>query len=148
MAFLKEKTIPVGEQELTIRQLSGLDRFDFMDFCSDLKLPERIETPNKDASIEEKEAFLIEMHKVEKQWQRLNFIMQSRLVAFGSHFDIADIEQRHQHVMTSMSIEQIKDAHDEIAKLSGMDLPEPEEDAKETEAETELDDKEPVDPKA
>lgn len=57
MAFLKEKTIPVGEQELTIRQLSGLDRFDFMDFCSDQTLPERLETPEEDASREEKEAF-------------------------------------------------------------------------------------------
>lgn len=145
-AFLKEKTILVGEQELTIRQLSGLDRFDFMDFCSDLTLPERIKTPNEDASIEEKEAFLVEMHKVEKQWQRLNFIMQSRLVAFGSYFDIADIEQRHQHVMASMSLDQIKEVHDEVAKLSGMELPEPEEDIEANK--TELDDKEPVDPKA
>ncbi|MGY0615870.1 phage minor tail protein domain-containing protein [Vibrio sp. FJH11] len=146
MAFLKEKTIPVGEQELTIRQLSGLDRFDFMDFCSDQTVPEQLEAPKEDANQEEKEAFLVKASKVAKQWDRLNFIMCARLVAFGSHFDIPDIEKRHQHIMASMSVEQIKYVHDEVAKLSGMELPAPEEDAKETE--TELDDKEPVDPKA
>ncbi|MFZ6040285.1 hypothetical protein ACOV11_07200 [Vibrio natriegens] len=146
MAFLKEKTIQVGEQELTIRQLSGLDRFDFMDFCSDQTLPERLETPEEDASQEEKEAFLVKVSAVTKQWNRLNFIMQARLVAFGSHFDIADIEERHQHIMASMSVEQIKEVHDEVAKLSRMELPEKDVDAEESESEQ--NDKEPVDPKA
>lgn len=146
MAFLKEKTIQVGEQELTIRQLSGLDRFDFMDFCSDQTLPERLETPEEDASQEEKEAFLVKVSAVTKQWNRLNFIMQARLVAFGSHFEIADIEERHQHIMASMSVEQIKEVHDEVAKLSRMELPEKDVDAEESASEQ--NDKEPVDPKA
>lgn len=72
--------------------------------------------------------------------------MSARLVAFGSHFDIEDIEERHQHIMASMSVEQIKHVHDEVAKLSGMELPEPEEDAEASNPEP--DDKEPVDPKA
>lgn len=85
----------------------------------------------------------------------MNFIMQARLVAHGTNFDLDDIDERHQYIMTAMSKEQIKELHDEVAKLSGMPLPdekpsseegaEPETPEKDGEQE---DDLEPVDPKA
>lgn len=81
--------------------------------------------------------------------------MQARLVAHGTNFDIDDIDERHQYVMTAMSKEQIKELHDEVAKLSGMSLPdeapsseedaEPETPEKDGEQEDDVD---PVDPKA
>ncbi|MDW1632779.1 MULTISPECIES: phage minor tail protein domain-containing protein [unclassified Vibrio] len=153
--FLKQKTVPVGDDKVTLTQLSGLDRYDFMDFCSEQTFPESVEALSENASKEEKEAQLQKMEKVTRQWNRLNFIMQARLVAHGTNFDIDDIDERHQYVMSAMSKEQIKELHDEVAKLSGMSLPDEtpsiEEDAEpempEKDGEQE-DDLEPVDPKA
>lgn len=153
--FLKQKTIPVGDDKVTLTQLSGLDRYDFMDFCSEQAFPESVEALSEKASKEEKEAQLQKMEKVTRQWNRLNFIMQARLVAHGTNFDIDDIDERHQYVMTAMTKEQIKELHDEVAKLSGMSLPDEapssEEDAEpetpEKDGEQE-DDADPVDPKA
>ncbi|HCZ9045838.1 TPA: hypothetical protein O4G41_002337 [Vibrio alginolyticus] len=153
--FLKQKTVPVGDDKVTLTQLSGLDRYDFMDFCSEQAFPESVEALSEKASKEEKEAQLQKMEKVTRQWNRLNFIMQARLVAHGTNFDIDDIDERHQYVMSAMSKEQIKELHDEVAKLSGMSLPDEtpsiEEDAEpetpEKDGEQE-DDFEPVDPKA
>ncbi|HHF3026709.1 TPA: phage minor tail protein G [Vibrio diabolicus] len=153
--FLKQKTVPVGDDKVILTQLSGLDRYDFMDFCSEQAFPESVEALSEKASKEEKEAQLQKMEKVTRQWNRLNFIMQARLVAHGTNFDIDDIDERHQYVMSAMSKEQIKELHDEVAKLSGMSLPDEtpsiEEDAEpetpEKDGEQE-DDLEPVDPKA
>ncbi|WP_407551920.1 phage minor tail protein domain-containing protein [Vibrio parahaemolyticus] len=153
--FLKQKTVPVGDDKVTLTQLSGLGRYDFMDFCSEQAFPESVEALSEKASKEEKEAQLQKMEKVTRQWNRLNFIMQARLVAHGTNFDIDDIDERHQYVMSAMSKEQIKELHDEVAKLSGMSLPdetssieedaEPETPEKDGEQEDDLD---PVDPKA
>ncbi|MFH4814353.1 phage minor tail protein domain-containing protein [Vibrio alginolyticus] len=153
--FLKQKTVPVGDDKVTLTQLSGLDRYDFMDFCSEQTFPESVEVLSEKASKEDKEAQLQKMEKVTRQWNRLNFIMQARLVAHGTNFDIDDIDDRHQYVMTAMTKEQIKELHDEVAKLSGMSLPdeapsseedaEPETPEKDGEQEDDVD---PVDPKA
>ncbi|EJL6784173.1 hypothetical protein NMR91_003065 [Vibrio alginolyticus] len=153
--FLKQKTVPVGDDKVTLTQLSGLDRYDFMDFCSEQAFPESVEALSEKASKEEKEAQLQKMEKVTRQWNRLNFIMQARLVAHGTNFDIDDIDERHQYIMSAMSKEQIKELHDEVAKLSGMSLPdeapsseedaEPETPEKDGEQEDDVD---PVDPKA
>lgn len=152
-SFLKTKTIPVGDRSVTIKQLCGLGRFDFMDFCSDQPFPEAIEELPEDASKEEKEALLVKIRKADRQWGRLNFVMQARLVAHGTHFDIDDIDERHQYVMTAMSKEQIKDLHDEVAMLSGMQMPDDEPASDENQPEqpeedSEQEDLEPVDPKA
>lgn len=151
-SFLKQKTVQIGDDKVTIKQLSGLDRYDFMDFCSDQPFPESIEVLPEDASKEEKETQLVKIDKVTRQWNRLNFIMQARLVAHGTGFDINDIDDRHQYVMASMSQEQIKGLHDEIATLSGMSLPDENSsnDGNEPEqpkADSELEEQEPVDPK-
>ncbi|HHF3010165.1 TPA: phage minor tail protein G [Vibrio diabolicus] len=153
--FLKQKTVPVGDDKVTLTQLSGLDRYDFMDFCSEQAFPESVEALSEKASKEEKEAQLQKMEKVTRQWNRLNFIMQARLVAHGTNLDIDDIDERHQYVMSAMSKEQIKELHDEVAKLSGMSLPDEtpsiEEDAEPETPEKDGeqgDDLEPVDPKA
>ena len=152
-SFLKTKTVPVGDGSVTIKQLCGLGRYDFMDFCSDQTFPESIEALPEDASKEEKEALLAKMDKVTRQWNRLNFVMQARLVAHGTHFDIDDIDERHQYIMTAMSKEQIKELHDEVATLSGMPLPEEEPASEENKPEQTAEDsdqeeQEPVDPKA
>ena len=152
-SFLKSKTVPVGDRSVTIKQLCGLGRYDFMDFCSDQTFPESIEALPEDASKEEKEAQLAKMDKLTRQWNRLNFVMQARLVAHGTDFDIADIDERHQYVMTAMSKEQIQELHDEVAVLSGMPLPEKEPVSDENQPEqpeedSEQEELEPVDPKA
>lgn len=143
ISFLKTKTVDVEGDQVTITQLSGLDRFDFLDYCSDLPKPENPAKPSEEATEQEKEKYLEEMSNNIKQWQRVNFIGQSRLVAYGYLDAGEDLESRHQQIMTSMTPGQVKLLHDEIAKFSGIPLPEPVEDnAESTDEPTE-----PVDPK-
>ncbi|MFA1575560.1 phage minor tail protein G [Vibrio cyclitrophicus] len=148
--FLKTKEITVDGETVTITQLSGLNRFDFLDFCSDLPKPIQPEKPSDDVTEQDYERYLEEYEKCLKKWQRINFTAQSRLVAYGYLEAGDDLEDRHQLVMSTMTPEQVKFMHDEIALFSGIPLPkEPEES---TEPENEEVDKseeqlEPVDPK-
>jgi len=81
-----------------------------------------------------------------KNWQRVNFIGQSRLVAYGYKDAGEDLELRHEQIMASMTPEQVKHLHDEVARFSGIPLPEPVEEAEESSSEPE-ETQEPADPK-
>ncbi|QPL54814.1 hypothetical protein [Vibrio navarrensis] len=145
-AFLKKKTVPVDGEEVEITQLSGLDRFNFLDYCSDLPKPETPERPAENASSKEMDQFYEAMSVASKKWERLSFMGQSRLVAYGTQFDIDDLEERHQYIMSSMMPQQVKQLHDEIAKFSGIPLPKSEENTEEPNSEPE-EAQEPADPK-
>ena len=144
--FLKTKEVLLGDEKVNITQLSGLERFDFLDYCTDLPKPEQPEPPGENATQLEKEKYLEEMSKNIKQWQRINFMGQSRLVAYGykESDEDKDLDERHQQIMSSMTPDQVKLLHDEIAKFSGIPLPEPVEDTDENEPE---ETQEPADPK-
>ncbi|CAK2034302.1 Phage protein [Vibrio crassostreae] len=143
--FLKTKEVPFDGENIAITQLSGLERFDFLDYCSDLPKPETPVRPAEEASEQEHQQFYESMSSVAKKWERLSFMGQSRLVAYGCQFDIDDLEERHQFIMSSMIPDQVKTLHDEIAKFSGIPLPEPDEDTENSDKpEQEL---EPADPK-
>jgi hypothetical protein len=144
-SFLKTKNVPFCDETITITQLSGLERYDFLDYCSDLPKPDVPDKPAEDASDKELNQYYEAMSAVVKKWERLSFMGQSRLVAYGIKFDIDDLEERHQYIMSSMMPDQVKELHDEIAKFSGIPLPEPEE---ETEESADSDkESEPADPK-
>lgn len=148
--FLKTKEITVDDESVTITQLSGLNRFDFLDYCSDLPKPAQPEKPSDDATEQDFERYLEAYEKCLKQWQRVNFTAQSRLVAYGYLESGNDLEERHQLIMATMTPEQVKFMHDEIALFSGIPLPkEPEEAPEPTNAESEKTEEqlEPVDPK-
>jgi len=130
-SFLKTKNVPFCDETITITQLSGLERYDFLDYCSDLPKPETPDKPAEDASDKELNKFYEAMSVVAKKWERLSFMGQSRLVAYGTKFDIDDLEDRHQYIMSSMMPDQVKELHDEIAKFSGIPLPDPEEETEE-----------------
>ncbi len=144
--FLKTKEVPLDGEEVTITQLSGLERFDFLDYCTDLPKPDQPEPPGENATQLEKEKYLEDMSKNIKQWQRINFMGQSRLVAYGYKEPSEDIDERHQQIMSSMMPDQVKLLHDEIAKFSGIPLPEPVEETDEPSSEPE-ETQEPADPK-
>ncbi|EMK3400818.1 hypothetical protein V8066_004520 [Vibrio parahaemolyticus] len=141
--FLKTQTVQLDGEDITITQLSGLDRYDFLDYCTDLPKPKQPIKPPEDASELDQETFMAEMEKCLKQWGRVNFVGQSRLVAYGYVADGEDLEERHQKIMSSMTPDQVKFLHDEIAKFSGIPLPEPEKETTESQEEP----AEPVDPK-
>ncbi|HDI3225462.1 TPA: hypothetical protein PMB55_000724 [Vibrio cholerae] len=141
--FLKKKKVALEGGEIEVTQLSGLERYDFIDYCTSLSRPEIPVMPSEDASREEKEAYLEECQKVAKQFERLTFICRARLVAYGCKAEPnTDIEERHQSVMASFTDEQVKKLHDEIALFSGIPIQSADENAEQEEQ------GEPVDPKA
>lgn len=146
MNFLETKVIPLNGKDVEISQLSGLERFDFLDYCSDIPRPKTPLKPDENAMPEEQEQYIEDMERNLKNWARVNFIGQSRLVAYGYKALDEDLEKRHQIIMASMTPEQVKFLHDEVAKFSGIPLPEPVEDTDKPNSESE-ETQEPVDPK-
>lgn len=148
--FLKTKEVEMDGEKITITQLSGLDRFEFLDYCTDLTKPQQPVRPADDASQQEQDAFLEDMGKCLKQWGRVNFIGQARLVAYGYMVEDeeSELDDRHQTIMASMTPEQVKFLHDEIATFSGIPLPEPVDENTDTSTEQPTEEQtEPVDPK-
>lgn len=147
MTFMQKKTVTVDGIDVEITQLSGLERYDYLDFATGLSRPKKPAVPDEGATAEELERYEEEFNKVLQQFSKLTFVMQSRLVAYGFRNNVDDIDQRHKEVMGSMTPEQVYFLHDEISRFSGMALPEsPEDNAPEptTDGET----TEPADPKA
>ncbi|WP_165311052.1 phage minor tail protein domain-containing protein [Vibrio ziniensis] len=120
--FLKTMLTTVGDQEVTLTQLSGLERFDFIEYVAEMEKPAMPVHPADDASPSEKEAYLDSINKVLHQFNKLTFIGQARLAAYGCKSFGEDIEQRHQFVMANFTTEQVKHIHDEVAVLSGIPL--------------------------
>ena len=150
-SFLESKTVQVNGVDVVITQLSGLDRYNYMDFCSDLPEPERPILPAEGASEEEQEKYLVALGKYAQKWQRLNFIAQARLVAYGYRNDVHNIDDRHNEIMSIMTPEKIAELYQEIASFSGIPLPEDnnstEEETSTTESSEETTTQDPVDPK-
>ncbi|MDV5034054.1 hypothetical protein [Vibrio diabolicus] len=149
-SFLESKTIQVNGVDVVITQLSGLDRYNYMDYCSDLPEPERPIQPAEDASEEEQEKYLIALGKYAQKWQRLNFIAQARLVAYGYRNEVHDINDRHNEIMSIMTPEKIAELYNDIAAFSGIPLAEDytsTEETSTTENSEETTTQEPVDPK-
>ncbi|HDU8571217.1 MULTISPECIES: phage minor tail protein G [Vibrio] len=149
-SFLESKTIQVNGVDVVITQLSGLDRYNYMDYCSDLPEPERPIKPAEDASEEEQEKYLIALGKYAQKWQRLNFIAQARLVAYGYRNEVHNIDDRHNEIMSIMTPEKIAELYKDIAAFSGIPLAEDNtstEETSTTESSEETTTQEPVDPK-
>jgi hypothetical protein len=140
--FLKTKTVDVNGKELQIHQLSGLARFEYSEWCADQPKPELPGQLSADASDEDKTAWEIRAFDLQRQWGKFILICQSRLVAYGVRLDIDDLDQRYELVMNAFSSDSIKFLHDEIAALSGMVI------NKQADVDTDVDTKEPVDPKS
>ena len=145
--FLKTKSVVLDGENVTITQLSGFDRFEFLDYCTDLEKPKEPVKPEDESDSQAQEIFLQEMEKCLKRWGRVNFGGQSRLVAYGYVLDDEELslDERHQQIMSSMTPEQVKVLHDEIARFSGIPLPEPVDETNESDSVEEA--QEPADPK-
>ncbi|MGL1103408.1 hypothetical protein ACSTLM_04365 [Vibrio parahaemolyticus] len=154
LSFLKTKDVPIDDLNVTITQLSGLERLDFMDYCSEIPEPDRPAQPEETASEAEKEKYLVELNKYTQKWFRINFLAQARLVAYGYREGVQDIDERHNQIMSMMTPVQVETLHHAIASFSGLPVPEPEQYATTTEGSdtstTSTEDtttQEPVDPK-
>ena len=151
--FLKSKEVDLDEHKIIITQLSGLERYDYLDYLTDLPRPDEPVKPAEDASEKENENYLHELSSLQKKWNKLLFIASSRLVAYGCKhgvFEIEDLEERHQFVMANLSDEQVRQLHVKIAEMSGIPIHQftEEESAETDENPTETkDSSEPVDPK-
>ncbi|EHK2883942.1 hypothetical protein J7H88_003563 [Vibrio parahaemolyticus] len=150
-SFLESKTIQVNGVDVAITQLSGLERYDYMDYCSDLPEPERPIKPAEGASEEEQEKYLKEMGKYVQKWQRLNFIAQARLVAYGYRDGVESIDNRHNEIMSIMTPEKTAELYKAVAAFSGIPLAEDntstEEEAPTAESSDATTTQEPTDPK-
>ncbi|UTV29000.1 phage minor tail protein domain-containing protein [Photobacterium atrarenae] len=147
MTFLKKQTVDVDGQSVEITQLSGLERFDYLEYCADLPQPDEVAPMGENPSEEQKKQYAQAIAKAHRTWTKLTFLFHSRLVAYGLKGEATDIEQQHQVVMSTMTPDQIKHLHDEIARFSGMPLlnDEQNESSEESTIETSS---EPIDPKA
>lgn len=127
--YLKTSLVSINGVEVSIRQISGLERFDFLDYTSTLVYPELLPEPDENAPQEERDEYVTTTYRHMREVAKTTFFGQSRLVAYGmvSNDSAAlPIDERHQLVMNSFTKEDIKLLHDEIAKLSGMSLPDEE----------------------
>ncbi|EJI1395464.1 hypothetical protein NDL36_000437 [Vibrio parahaemolyticus] len=151
VSFLESKTIQVNGVDVVITQLSGLDRYNYMDFCSDLPEPDRPIKPELDASEDDKENYLKGMSKYVQKWQRLNFMAKARLVAYGYRNGVDNIDDRHNEIMSIMTPEKVAELYKEIAAFSGIPLEDETSTSENTSSETtttsDSTTQEPTDPK-
>ncbi len=76
LSFLKTKDVPIDDLNVTITQLSGLERLDFMDYCSEIPEPDRPAKPEETASETEQENYLIELNKYTQKCSALTFLFK------------------------------------------------------------------------
>ena len=122
-SFLQKKIVPIDGKEVEITQLSGLERFDFMDYCSNQEQPVKPIKPAAGATEEEQEKYLEELNKYTQKWYRISFVVSARLVAYGYRAGVESIDERHNQIMSIMTPEQVTQMHDEIARFSGLPVP-------------------------
>ncbi|ELB2927319.1 hypothetical protein QNE77_001953 [Vibrio alginolyticus] len=122
--FLKTKDVDVNGVMVTITQLSGLERLEFMDYCSEVEEPVRPIKPDENATELEQEKYFTELNKYTQKWFRINFLIRARLVAYGYRNNVENIEERFHEIISIMTPEQIEMLHYEIASFSGLPVPE------------------------
>ncbi|KGK17704.1 phage minor tail protein domain-containing protein [Vibrio navarrensis] len=125
MKYLKKDTVPIDGHDISIRQLSGLERFEFFEYLATMEMPETPRRPRGETLTEDQEfSYQQALQDNISAWQKINYLGQSRLVAYGLIDDELsdDIDERHKKVQQWFSASSIKDLHDAIAILSGMEM--------------------------
>jgi hypothetical protein len=134
--FLKKKTVTIEGTDLEIHQISGLDRFDYIEFSLKQERPSLLDKESVQKLSDEE---LKDYQDSLREWDLFIFRCKARLVAYGTMAPSENIEQKHIDVMTGLTTAHIDYLHNEIAELSGMVEP-----AKKKASDQ---DAEPVDPK-
>ncbi|WGY45031.1 phage minor tail protein G [Vibrio sp. ABG19] len=146
-SFLSKKKVPIGDVSVTVTQLSGLERYEYIEYTSNLEQPSMPVKPDDSAPESEKQQYLDAMAKVINLFGKITFQARARLVAYGmKDWDMPNLDERHQYVMAHFTEEHINTLHDEVAEFSGIPLPkskDPEADHKQSEPS-----EGPIDPKA
>ncbi|HAS6381064.1 phage minor tail protein domain-containing protein [Vibrio vulnificus] len=125
MKYLKKKSVQIDGNDIAIRQLSGLERFEFFEFLSSLEEPAIPIRPRGDELSEKQQKdYQDALQASEFAWKKITYLGQSRLVAYGLVDDDLsdDIDKRHETVKQWFSDTAIAQLHDEIALLSGMTI--------------------------
>ena len=131
-SFLVSKTIQVMDQKIEITELSGLERFDYLIWCSEQERPLHPEKGAPDCDV------VKYIYNTQQYIHRIN----CRLAAYGCKDIAEDIDSRFNLITQITSPEVAKKLHDEIAEISGLNPINKSEDNKENDS-----DKEPIDPK-
>jgi hypothetical protein len=118
--FLKKKTVEVEGNELVIHQISGLDRFDYIEFSLQMGRPTLL---NLDEVQKLSDEELKDYQDSLREWERFVFRCKARLVAYGTMEPTENIEDKFVEVMQGFTTSHIDYLHDEIAELSGMVAP-------------------------
>lgn len=150
MSFLKTETIDINGQPLLLTELSGLDRFEHIEYCAGLeeKAPQKPDELPDDATEQQMEAHNLAIMRWCSLWEKLSFESQVNIVAYGVRFNecldgIDTQEARRQWVWANLSTKMIKKIHNALARLCEMAV-EPQYVGDEKAPEPE----EPIDPKA
>ncbi|HAS6247918.1 TPA: hypothetical protein I7203_16340 [Vibrio vulnificus] len=125
MKYLKKKSVQIDGNDIAIRQLSGLERFEFFEFLSSLEEPAIPTRPRVDELSEKQQKdYQDALQASEISWKKITYLGQSRLVAYGLVDDDLsdDIDERHETVKQWFSDTAITQLHDVIASLSGMTI--------------------------
>lgn len=125
MKYLKKDTVSIDGHDISIRQLSGLERFEYFEYLASMKMPETPIRPRGEMLTEEQEdAYQQALQANSVAWRKINFDGQSRLVAYGLVDDELsdDINERHKTVKGWFHDTTITQLHDAIAILSGMEM--------------------------
>lgn len=145
-SFLSKKSVPIGDGSVTVTQLSGLERYEYIEYTSNLEQPAMPVQPDDSASESEKQQYLDAMAKIINLFGKITFQARARLVAYGmKDLDMPNLDERHQFVMAHFTEEHINTLHDEVALFSGIPLPKAKDTAEEPE-QTEHQEG-PIDPK-
>ncbi|MDO6707921.1 phage minor tail protein G [Photobacterium sp. 1_MG-2023] len=151
MSFLKTDTIEINGQPLLLTELSGLERYEHMDYSTKLQseAPAEPEPLAEGASPVEHETRLFALQKWSQAWAKLSYLAQVNLVAYGiKGFEAVQgqsQEDRRRWVQENLSDQSVVKVHNAVGYLSGMVF-EPKDDMDEPASETEP--AEPIDPKA
>lgn len=124
--YLKCKQVEVNGCLVDISQISGYDRFEYLEWMSLIQEPEIPIQPDDNASLIDRKAYTKLLAAADRAWARISFNCQCRLIAH-SFCQIEcnksqTIEDTYQRCLTNLSLEDAKTLHDEIAILSGMQL--------------------------
>lgn len=142
MAYLKQKIVTVGDEEITLTGLTGLQRLEYLDAVTDMDIPAYPSDPSPDASPSDWAKYNKECMKAQAKMTEYKVRMWSLLAAYGADVEGENFESRQNHILSNMMFDDIKMLHDEVAKLSGIPL------VTEENSEPNNTDSEPTDPKA
>lgn len=119
--FLKKTEATIEGQAIELTQISGLDRYHFIEYLHEQSKLAELKKPSDEGNSEQ---YLIELEKYIREMDFINFKLSCRLIAYSTLRDVPPdereykIESQQLKIMSSFSSEQIKELSTIAAELS------------------------------